>query len=226
MLTPDEITAIILSLKLAAITSCILLLLGLPTAWWLAQTKSKSKVFFEALFSLPLVLPPSVLGFYLLILLGKQSPFAGIFSSLGIDSLAFSFSGLVIGSIIYSLPFVIQPLQNGFSSLDSSYLEQSRCFGYSNFQSIFKLIIPLCKNSLLTAWVLAFAHTLGEFGVVLMIGGNISGETKVISIAIYESVESLDYASAHRLSLLLLGFSFVVLFCIALSRQRVRVFGL
>lgn len=200
--------ALWLTLQLAGVSTLCLLTLGIPLAWWLARTESRWRHPVQAVIALPLVLPPTVIGFYLLICLGPSGPVGTITQALGIGTLAFTFTGLVIGSVIYSLPFVVQPLENAFSAIDETLLEQASILGASPPNRFFSLAMPLARPGLITAIVLGFAHTLGEFGVVLMIGGNIPGETRVASIAIYDHVESLQYAQAHLLSggMLLLGF--------------------
>jgi molybdate transport system permease protein len=215
-----EWSAIILTLKLAAISTTILLLLGTPLAWWLATTASRSKPTIEALTALPLVLPPTVLGFYLLILLSPSSAIGGFWLSLTGSTLTFNFSGLVIASVIYSLPFMVQPLHSAFESLGRAPLEAAASLRASPIDTFFSIVIPQCKRGFLTAIVLSFAHTLGEFGVVLMVGGNIPERTRVISIAIYEHVETLNYGQAHALAALLLVFSFVVLLVVYTTNKK------
>ncbi len=212
----SDYSAIIVTLKLALTTSIILMLLGLPLAWWLArpshnQFKNTFRPFIEAIVALPLVLPPTVLGFYLLIAFSPNSWLGASWFSLTGTTLAFSFSGLVIGSLIYSLPFVIQPLQATFSAIPESYLEVSSSLGSNKWEQFKKVILPLSKTGLISAFSLGFAHTLGEFGVVLMIGGNIANETRVVSIAIYDHVETLQFANAHQLSLILIASSLALL---------------
>ena len=211
---------IVLSLKLAAVTVVILLVVGTPLAWWLAFTRNRFKVLIEALTALPLVLPPTVLGFYLLILMGPAAAPGRWWVSLTGDTLAFSFAGLVIASVIYSLPFVVQPLLQAFHSVGREPLEAAATLGASPLDRFFSVASPLAVRGYITATVLGFAHTLGEFGVVLMVGGNIPGRTKVVSIAIYESLETLDYATAHVLSAGLLVFSFVVLSLVFMMNRR------
>lgn len=215
-----EWSAIILTLQLAAISTVILLLLGTPLAWWLATTAHRSKPTIEALTALPLVLPPTVLGFYLLILLSPSSAIGGFWLSLTGSTLTFSFSGLVIASVIYSLPFMVQPLHSAFESLGRAPLEAAASLRASPIDTFFSIVIPQCRRGFLTAIVLSFAHTLGEFGVVLMVGGNIPGRTRVISIAIYEHVETLNYGQAHALAALLLVFSFVVLLVVYTTNKK------
>ncbi len=197
-MSPTDLSAFNLSLSLAGTTTCLLLLIGTPLAWWLARSQCAIKSIVEAVFTLPLVLPPTVLGFYLLLAF-TGTPFL------------FSFKGLVVGSCIYSLPFVIQPLQVAFSSIDKSVLEMARSMSGSAWHRFWSIIFPLTRRGFLCAGILSFAHTLGEFGVVLMIGGNIPGKTELLSITIFNHVEALQYHDANVLSLSLLAFSFVVL---------------
>ncbi len=211
--------ALWLTLRLAGVTTVVLLLLGAPLAWWLAHSRSRARLPVEAIVALPLVLPPTVLGFYVLLLLGAQGPV----QALGGPALAFTFTGLVIGSVIYSLPFVVQPLQNAFAELDRTTLEAAATLRASRLDRFFSVVLPLTRRGWLTAIALGFAHTLGEFGVVLMIGGNIPGDTQVVSIAIFDHVEAADYASAHRLSALLLVLSFAMLVGLYSINGRFRV---
>jgi len=220
MLTENDFSALLLSLKLAGLTVLILLLIGTPLAWWLARSRWRYKFLLEAVIALPLVLPPTVLGFYLLIALGSQGPLGQLSQALGGKPLAFTFSGLLIGSAFYSLPFVVQPLQNAFSAIGKRPLEVAATLGASPLDRFFSVAVPLARQGFLTASVLGFAHTLGEFGVVLMIGGNIPNKTQVISIAIYDHVESLEYSQAHWLSAGLLVFSFLLLILVyGINRQ-------
>lgn len=212
--------AVVITLKLAATTVLILLAAGTPLAWWLANTRSRLRVMVEAVVALPLVLPPTVLGFYLLIALGAQGIVGGPFKNLTGSSLAFSFSGLVIASVLYSLPFVVQPLQGAFEAVGRGPLEAAWTLRASPVDAFFSVASPLALRGYLTAVVLGFAHTLGEFGVVLMVGGNIPGQTKVLSIAIYDHVEALEYGQAHTLSAVLLLFSFLVLVLIYAVNRR------
>ena len=200
-----------LTLKLATLTTVVLLLMGIPLAWWLARTRSWIRVPLNALIALPLVLPPTVLGFYLLLAMGPNGPLGQFSALLGWGTLAFTFKGLLIGSIFYSIPFVVQPLQNAFESIDSDILEAAYSLGARPVNRFFTVVLPIAKSSILTAAIFGFAHTVGEFGIVLMIGGNIPDKTQVVSIAIYEHVEGLEYAQAHWLSAGLLVFSFAVL---------------
>ena len=209
-----------LSLRLSLLTVLILLLIGLPLAWWLANTRSRFKIPLEAVTALPLVLPPSVLGFYLLIFMGPQGAAGSVWQSLTGQPLAFTFSGLVLASCIYSLPFVVQPLQAAFETLDRRAVEAAWTLGASRVYTFATVIVPQVRRGLLTAVVLGFAHTLGEFGVVLMVGGNLPGETQVISVAIYEQVELLNYDVAASLSAGLLLFSFLVLLTVYSLNSR------
>ena len=207
---PDLI-ALGVTLKLAGLTTLILLLVGTPLAWWLSRTRWRFRFLIEALVALPLVLPPTVLGFYLLIALGPHGPIGRLMESIGAQPLAFTFTGLVIGSVFYSMPFVIQPLQGAFTAIGRRPLEVAATLRASPRDRFFTVALPLARPGFLTAAVLGFAHTVGEFGVVLMIGGNIPGQTQVLSIAIYDHVETLEYAHAHWLSGGLLLLSFLLL---------------
>ena len=209
-----------LSAQLAFVTTLILLVLGTPLAWWLSQTRTRLKPAIQAVVAMPIVLPPTVLGFYLLILLGPDGAIGGWWVQLTGDALTFSFAGLVIASCVYSLPFAVQPLQAAFEALPGRYLEHAWTLGASRLDAFFSVAVPLSLRGFLGAAVLSFAHTLGEFGVVLMVGGNIPGETRVVSIAIYDHVETLNYAAAHHLSLLLLGFAFAILLAMFAVHHR------
>lgn len=209
-----------LSAQLALVTTIILVLLGAPLAWWLARTKARVKPAVEAIVAMPIVLPPTVLGFYLLILLGPQGAIGGWWVSVTGSALTFSFTGLVIASCIYSLPFAVQPMQNAFEALPRQTLERAWTLGASRLDAFFSIAVPLSARGFVSGAVLAFAHTLGEFGVVLMVGGNIPGETRVVSIAIYDHVETLNYGAAHELSLVLLAFAFAVLFAMFVINRR------
>jgi len=211
---------IVLTLRLAGLTTVLLLLIATPIAWWLANTRARIRPGIEALTALPLVLPPTVLGFYLLILMSPQSTLGGTWLRLTGEALTFSFSGLVIASLIYSLPFAVQPLQAAFQSVGRGLMETAGTLGASRWDAFLTVALPLSRRGVLTAAVLSFAHTMGEFGVVLMVGGNIPGSTRVISIEIYSAVETLDYATAHLLSGGLLVFSFVVLTVVYRLNQR------
>ena len=209
-----------LSAQLALVTTLILLVLGTPVAWWLARTGSRWKPAVQAVVAMPIVLPPTVLGFYLLILLGPQGAIGSWWVSLTGSALTFSFTGLVIASCIYSLPFAVQPMQTAFESLPRRTLERAWTLGASRFDAFLSIAVPLSIRGFVSGAVLAFAHTLGEFGVVLMVGGNIPGETRVVSIAIYDHVETLNYGAAHNLSLVLLAFAFVVLLAMFAFNHR------
>jgi molybdate transport system permease protein len=211
MLTAADLAAIVLTLKLAALTTLILLLLGTPLAWWLARTRSAWKGPVGALVALPLVLPPTVLGFYFLVTMGPNGPIGAFTQWLGVGLLPFSFAGLVIGSVLYSMPFVVQPIQNAFEAMGSEPLEAAATLRASPLDRFFSVALPLARPGYLTAVVMGFAHTVGEFGVVLMIGGNIPEKTRVVSVQIYDHVEALEYTQAHWLSGGMVVFSFVVL---------------
>jgi molybdate transport system permease protein len=213
---------LLLSIQLAGITTALLLVLATPIAWWLARTHSRWKPLVQSLVALPIVLPPTVMGFYLLIVLGPAGPLGSWWVELTGNALTFSFTGLVIASCIYSLPFAVQPLAVAFESLGTQKLEAAWTLGASRRDAFFSVAVPLSIRGYLGAMVLSFAHTLGEFGVVLMVGGNIPGETRVVSIAIYDQVESLNYAAAHQLSALLLVVAFVALFAMFLVNRRWR----
>jgi len=206
-----DFTPFVLSFKLAFITTLILFVLSVPLAWFLSQTKSKVKPFLEAITALPLVLPPSVLGFYLLVALSANSPIGAFFDEVFDVQLVFNFTALVVASCFYSLPFMVQPLQGGFESINKNMLEASYIAGKGKWETIFKVALPNIKPALLTALIVTFAHTVGEFGVVLMVGGSIPGETKVASVAIYEMVEIMDYKAAHIYSIIMIVISFLVL---------------
>jgi molybdate transport system permease protein len=210
-LTSEDWQAIFLTIRLATLVTLILLVIATPVAWWLTTTRSRLKPVVGAIVALPLVLPPTVIGFYLLIAMGPNGPVGGLTQSLGIGTLPFTFTGLVIASVIYSFPFVVQPIQNSLEALGKRPLEVAATLGASRFDTFFTVVLPLAKPGFITATILGFAHTVGEFGVILMIGGNIPGETQVISVLIYEHVESLQYAQAHRLSAGMIVFSFIVL---------------
>jgi molybdate transport system permease protein len=215
-----DLQTLLLSIRLATVTTGVLLLLGTPLAWWLARTESRLRAPIEAVVAMPLVLPPTVLGFYLLLALGPDGPIGGPWSRLGGGPLVFSFSGLVLGSVVYSLPFVVQPLQTSFEALGRTPFEVAATLGAGPLDRFLSVAVPLARRGFLTAATLGFAHTLGEFGVVLMIGGNIPGETRVVSIAIYDYVETLSYGQAHLLAAILLAFSFVVLLSVFVVNRR------
>lgn len=224
MIEWPDLTALWLSFKLAAVTTFLLIVLTTPLAYWLAKTQSKLKPLLETLVALPIVLPPTVMGFYLLILLGPDGWLGSLWVQMTGSALTFSFTGLVIASMVYSLPFVIQPLQNGFESINPTIQDAAKTLGTSSSKVFLKITAPLAKRAFLTAGVLGFAHTLGEFGVILMVGGNIPGKTKVIAIEIYNQVEMLNYSQAHVLSAILLGLAFILIFMVYWinnSKQRV-----
>ena len=217
---PEDLTAFGLTLKLAAVSTVILLVVGTPLAWWLATTRRRVRPVFDALVSLPLVLPPTVLGFYLLLLLGPNGPLGKLMLAAGGRPLAFTFAGLVIGSVIYSLPFVVQPIRDAFAAIGPQPLEAAASLGAGPRDRFFNVAVPLARRGFLTAATLGFAHTLGEFGVVLMIGGNIPGRTQVLSIAIFDHVEALDYGRAHLLAGALVLLSFALLLTVHLVNRR------
>ena len=226
ILSSLEFAPFLLSFKLAGITTVILLSFSLFIAWYLSQTRSRYKPFIEAVTALPIVLPPSVLGFYILLTLSHNSPVGAFFDEVFGIKLVFNFTGLVIASCFYSLPFMVQPLQSGFEALPKNMLEASYIAGKSKLVTLFKVALPNIKPSLLSAIVITFAHTVGEFGVVLMVGGSIPGQTKVASVAIYEMVEIMDYASAHIYSGMMVCMSFLVLLVVYLfNRKHAHHFG-
>jgi molybdate transport system permease protein len=211
LLNDPNIAAVILTLKLAGLTTLILLVIGTPIAWWLARTRSWWKGPIGAMVALPLVLPPSVIGFYLLVLLGPNGPVGQLTQSLGLGTLPFTFAGLVVGSIVYSMPFVVQPIQNAFEAIGERPLEVAATLRASPLDTFFTVVLPLARPGYLTATVMGFAHTVGEFGVVLMIGGNIPDKTRLVSVQIYDHVEALEFAQAHWLSAGMVAFSLLVL---------------
>lgn len=212
-----------LTAKLAGITTLLLLLLATPLSWWLARGRSTLRTPVTAIVALPIVLPPTVLGFYLLIALGPNSPLMALLQPFGVRTLAFTFEGLVIGSLIYSLPFAVQPLRNAFLAIGDEPLEAASCLGASRVQTFFRVALPLALPGYVAAAILTFAHTVGEFGVVMMLGGNIPGETTVLSTEIYRLVEALEWGEAHRLSLLLLAFAFLVLIILLALEARSKI---
>lgn len=220
-MTPEDLQAIWLTLRLASITTAILLVIATPIAWWLAHTRSAWKGPVGALVNLPLVLPPTVLGFYLLIWMGPHGPIGHLTESLGLGRLPFTFWGIVVGSVLFSLPFAVQPIQNAFEAIGTRPLEAAATLRAGFLDRFFSVAVPLARPGFLTAVVLAFAHTVGEFGVVLMLGGNIPGETLVVSVAIYNRVEALEYGPAHVLAGTMVAFSFLVLLSLNwLGRRR------
>ena len=218
-----EASALWLTFKLAAVTTVVLLALGAPLAWWLANTRSAVKPAVEAITALPLVLPPTVLGFYLLILFNPESPIGRLWVRVSGETLTFSFEGLVVASVLYSLPFMVQPLQSAFTAVGRAPLEAAASLRARPLDAFVTVAAPLAGRGFTTAMVLTFAHTVGEFGVVLMVGGNIPGETRVVSIAIYEQVETLNYADAHALSAALLAFCAVALLAVYGANRRFPV---
>ena len=221
--SPEDVAAIWLTLKLATTVTLLLLIIGTPIAWWLAKSSSWLTGPISALVSMPLVLPPTVLGFYLLILLGPQGPVGQAMQWLGLGTLPFTFAGLVVASVLYSLPFVVQPIQNAIQAMGDRPLEVAATLRAGPWDRFISVVLPLSAPGFLTAAILGFAHTLGEFGVVLMIGGNIPGETQVLSVQIYEHVESLQYDQAHKLSGAMLLFSFIVLLLLYTFNRKARV---
>jgi molybdate transport system permease protein len=210
-MTAADWSAILLTAELAATTTLALLLVGTPLAWWLARTRTRFKPLWASLVAMPLVLPPSVLGFYLLLLMGPQGPVGQLTQALGLGRLPFTFAGLVVGSVLYSMPFVVQPLQQAFEAIGVRTLEAAATLRAGAWDRFFTVALPLARPGLVTACVLGFAHTVGEFGVVLMIGGNIPGATRVLSVAIYDHVEASEYADAHRLAAFMVAFALLVL---------------
>ena len=220
-MNPEAWQAIALTLQLAGLTTLVLLLVATPLAWWLAHTRSRWRAPLSALATLPLVLPPSVLGFYLLVALGPEGPLGQLTQAMGWGVLSFTFTGLLIGSVVFSLPFAVQPIQNAFEALGTRPMEVAATLRASPLDAFFTVALPQARTGLLTAAVLSFAHTVGEFGVVLMIGGNIPGQTRVLSTLIYGHVEALEYAQAHLLAAGMLAFSFLVLLVLALLGRAV-----
>jgi len=222
MLSADDIVAIRLTVELATLTTILLILIGTPIAWWLARTESRLKGPVGAVVALPLVLPPTVLGFYLLLLMGPNGPVGHFTQWLGLGLLPFTFSGLVIASVLYSMPFVVQPLQNAFEALGNRPLEAAATLRASPWDTFFSVAVPLARPGFITAAILGFAHTVGEFGVVLMIGGNVPGATRVVSVQIYDHVEAIEYTQAHWLAGGMLLFAFTVLMTIYALKPAVK----
>jgi molybdate transport system permease protein len=221
--TPEDWSAVRLTAQLAALTTLLLLIIGTPIGWWLARTRSRFKPLVASVVTMPLVLPPSVLGFYLLVLMGPQGPIGQLTQALGLGRLPFSFAGLVVASVIYSMPFVVQPLQQAFEAIPERTLEAAATLRAGPWDCFFSVVLPLARPGFLTASVLGFAHTVGEFGVVLMIGGNIPGVTRVLSVAIYGHVEALEFEAAHRLAGGMVVFAMAVLVALyMLSRPTGR----
>ena len=215
-----DYTPFLLSFKLALVTTLVLFCIALPLAWYLSRSRSKLKPFLEAVTALPIVLPPSVLGFYILVALSQNSPLGAFFENHFDIKLVFSFTGLVVASVLYSFPFMLQPLQSGFEGLNKEMLEASFIAGKNSIQTLLHVALPNIKPSLMTALIVTFAHTVGEFGVVLMVGGSIPGETKVASVAIYEMVEVMDYEQAHIYSAIMVAISFLVLLSVYIFNRR------
>ncbi len=222
MLDTESLQAIWLTLRLSAVVTAILLLIGTPIAWWLARTRSPLKAPLSAIVALPLVLPPTVLGFYLLLAMGPNGFVGKLTQSLGLGNLPFTFWGLVIASVFYSLPFMVQPLQNAFEAIGTRPMEVAATLRATPLDAFFTVAVPMALPGFLTACVMSFAHTVGEFGVVLMIGGNIAGQTRVASVQIYDFVEAMQYSEAHHLAAIMVAFSFVVLLLLHLWRPATR----
>jgi molybdate transport system permease protein len=222
VLNDSDLQAIWLTVRLATIVTVILLLVGTPVAWWLARSRSRWKGPIGAVVALPLVLPPSVLGFYLLLAMGPKGPVGQLTRALGVPPLPFTFWGLVLASVFYSLPFMVQPLQNAFESVGDRFLEVAATLRASPLDAFFTVALPLARSGFLTASILTFAHTVGEFGVVLMIGGNIPGVSRVASVQIYDHVEAMEYGAAHRMAAVMLIFSFLVLLALYARRPSAR----
>ena len=209
-----DLSAIQLTLKLASLTTCLLLIIGTPIAWWLARTRSRLKGMVGAVVALPLVLPPTVLGFYLLVLMGPQGPIGHLTQALGLGLLPFTFPGLLLASVLYTMPFVVQPVQNAFEAIGERPMEAAATLRAGPWDTFCTVVVPLARPGFLTAAVLGFAHTVGEFGIVLMIGGNIPGKTRVVSVQIYDHVEAMEYTEAHWLAGGMVAFAFLVLFAL------------
>jgi molybdate transport system permease protein len=220
--TPEDLQAVLLTLKLAATVTGLLLLIGTPIGWWLARTKSWLKGPVGAIVSLPLVLPPTVIGFYMLLAMGPWGPIGKLFNFFGWGTLPFTFAGIVVASVFYSMPFVVQPIQNAFEAMGDRPMEAAATLGASPLSAFFTVALPLARPGFVTASILGFAHTIGEFGVVLMIGGNIPGKTRLISVQIYDHVEAMEYTRAHWLAGGMLVFSFIVLLALY-SRRKERL---
>lgn len=222
ILNQSAVDAILLTLRLAAVTTICLLIIATPLAWWLSQTRSRWRAPVSAMVTLPLVLPPTVLGFYLLVMMGPSGPIGQLTEAIGLGLLSFTFTGLVVGSIVFSLPFAVQPIQHAFESMGPRPMEVAATLRARPMDAFFNVALPMAKPGILTAAILSFAHTVGEFGVVLMIGGNIAGQTSVVSTEIYTYVESMQYAQAHWLAAIMVVFSFAVLLWLALMKRQTR----
>ena len=219
-MTADDWSAVRLTAQLAALTTLLLLVVGTPIGWWLARTRSRAKPLVAALVAMPIVLPPTVMGFYLLLLMGPQGPVGQLTQALGLGRLPFTFAGLVVASVLYSMPFVVQPLQQAFEAIPERTLEAAATLRAGPWDRFFSVVLPLARPGFLTASVLGFAHTVGEFGVVLMIGGNIPDKTRVLSVAIYGHVEALEFEAAHRLAAGMVVFALVVLVTLYMLGRR------
>ena len=219
-MTPEDWSAVRLTAQLATLTTLLLLLIGTPIAWWLARTRSRSRPLVASLVAMPIVLPPTVMGFYLLLLMGPQGPIGQLTEALGLGRLPFTFAGLVVASVLYSMPFVVQPLQQAFEAIPERMLEAAATLRAGPWDRFFSVVLPLARPGFLTASVLGFAHTVGEFGVVLMIGGNIPNVSRVLSVAIYGHVEALEFDAAHRLAAGMVVFAMVVLVALYVLSQR------
>ena len=222
ILNQSAVDAILLTLRLAAVTTICLLIIATPLAWWLSQTRSRWRAPVSAMVTLPLVLPPTVLGFYLLVMMGPSGPIGQLTEVIGLGLLSFTFTGLVVGSIVFSLPFAVQPIQHAFESMGPRPMEVAATLRARPMDAFFNVALPMAKPGILTATILSFAHTVGEFGVVLMIGGNIAGQTSVVSTEIYTYVESMQYVQAHWLAAIMVVFSFAVLLWLALMKRQTR----
>ncbi len=222
ILNQSAVDAILLTLRLAAVTTICLLIIATPLAWWLSQTRARWRAPVSAMVTLPLVLPPTVLGFYLLVMMGPSGPIGQFTEAIGLGLLSFTFTGLVVGSIVFSLPFAVQPIQHAFESMGPRPMEVAATLRARPMDAFFNVALPMAKPGILTATILSFAHTVGEFGVVLMIGGNIAGQTSVVSTEIYTYVESMQYAQAHWLAAIMVVFSFAVLLWLALMKRQTR----
>lgn len=222
ILNQSAVDAILLTLRLAAVTTICLLIIATPLAWWLSQTRSRWRAPVSAMVTLPLVLPPTVLGFYLLVMMGPSGPIGQLTEAIGLGLLSFTFTGLVVGSIVFSLPFAVQPIQHAFESMGPRPMEVAATLRARPVDAFFNVALPMAKPGILTATILSFAHTVGEFGVVLMIGGNIAGQTSVVSTEIYTYVESMQYVQAHWLAAIMVVFSFAVLLWLALMKRQTR----
>ncbi len=222
ILNQSAVDAILLTLRLAAVTTICLLIIATPLAWWLSQTRSRWRAPVSAMVTLPLVLPPTVLGFYLLVMMGPTGPIGQLTEAIGLGLLSFTFTGLVVGSIVFSLPFAVQPIQHAFESMGPRPMEVAATLRARPMDAFFNVALPMAKPGILTATILSFAHTVGEFGVVLMIGGNIAGQTSVVSTEIYTYVESMQYVQAHWLAAIMVVFSFAVLLWLALMKRQTR----